>query len=210
MIAKDWHGPKQDNRPTAKAAKVEIRRNVLEAVARPVRVFDAFAGTGELYRAIWCEADSYTGCDQRYLPDDRRRLFCADNRRVMRAIDLGAFNVFDLDAYGSPWEQAIILAARRRLEPGERIGLVVTDAGLTYKNNVIPRPVAELTGLRHGVAVGVWKNREALHRQIAAALARRFRGRIERQWMAEGVRGAAVTYWGFVLAGGLDPPRQSH
>jgi hypothetical protein len=29
-------------------------------------------------------------------------MFCANNRRVIRAIDLAPFSIFDLDSYGSP------------------------------------------------------------------------------------------------------------
>ncbi|HVH77139.1 MAG TPA: hypothetical protein VM755_19655 [Stellaceae bacterium] len=45
----------------------------------------------------------------------------------MRAIDLAPFNLFDFDAWGSPWEHVAILCARRPVQPGERIGLVLTD-----------------------------------------------------------------------------------
>jgi len=44
----------------------------------------------------------------------------------MRALPLQEFSIFDFDAYGSPWEHAIILCARRRVQPGERLGLVLT------------------------------------------------------------------------------------
>jgi tRNA G26 N,N-dimethylase Trm1 len=110
-------GTKHDNANAALSAKVAIRRAVMDALGEPARVFEAFAGTGVLYRAIWREAASYVGCDLRYFRDGRK-VFVADNRRVMRVVDLGAFNLFDLDAYGSPWEQAVILAARRKVAPG--------------------------------------------------------------------------------------------
>jgi hypothetical protein len=45
-------------------------------------------------------------------------MFCADNTRVLRAIDLSRFSIFDFDAYGSPWVQAVILADRRRVARG--------------------------------------------------------------------------------------------
>jgi hypothetical protein len=39
------------------------------------------------------------------------------NWRVMRAIDLAPINVFDFDGWGEPWEQVIMLAARRPTSP---------------------------------------------------------------------------------------------
>ena len=88
-------------------------------------MFDAFAGEGVLFRQVWHRAVSYVGCDLKWYRDERL-MFVADNHRVMRAIDLSAFNVFDIDSWGSPWDQVLILAARRPLAAGERLGLVLT------------------------------------------------------------------------------------
>lgn len=165
-----------DNASTAKAAKIEIRRLVMEAIDGDVSVFDAFAGSGEFYRTVWKGADFYVGCDKRYFPDERRA-YVADNRRVLRAINLAVFNVFDLDAYGAPWEQAAIIAARRRIEPGERVGMIFTEGnGLNYKNNVVPRAVTSLIGLRGDTAVGLHKRRADIHNAILTQIARRIVG----------------------------------
>ena len=64
-----------------------------------------------MYSAVWKDTALYTGCDQK-LQHDGRLMFCADNRRVLRAIDLAPFSIFDLNSYGSPWVQAIIIADR--------------------------------------------------------------------------------------------------
>jgi hypothetical protein len=37
-------------------------------------------------------------------------MLCADNRRVMRTVDLALFSIFDLGSFGLPWVQAIIIA----------------------------------------------------------------------------------------------------
>jgi len=76
------------------------------AIGKPAKVFDAFAGEGQMYSSVWNGADRYVGCDLKYRPDGRL-MFAADNRRVLRAIDLAEFNIFDLDAYGS----SVMLAA---------------------------------------------------------------------------------------------------
>src|SRR5882724_8409621 len=127
MAGTSMRSPDVDNTPKAFKAKVAIRRNVLAAI-RPdcTVVFDAFAGTGKMFSEVWKDADRYTGCDLKPQRDSRL-MFCADNRRVMRAINLAEFNIFDLDSYGSPWVQAVILADRRRVAPGEQIGLILTE-----------------------------------------------------------------------------------
>jgi hypothetical protein len=191
---------KTDNNPQAFKAKVAIRRNVLDAIGADRGVFDAFAGSGEMYSAVWKSAKLYTGCDLKP-QSDGRLMFCADNRRVLRAIELQPFSIFDLDSYGSPWVQAIIIADRRRVAAGERIGLVMTEgAGFAYKSNIVPEAIAILTGLRTGI-VGLSKKQDAVIDKAIAGLARRMNCKVIKRWQAEGRTGAAMRYIGIVLKG---------
>jgi len=193
-------GVKTDNNPIAFKAKVAIRRNVLAAIDTETVVFDAFAGSGKMFSEVWKDAGHYTGCDLKPQRDSRL-MFCADNRRVMRAIDLSKFNVFDLDSYGSPWVQAVILADRRRVAPGELLGLVLTEgAGFAYKSNIVPEAIAVLTGLRSGI-VGLGKKQDAVIDRAIAGLVRRMNCEIVKRWQAEGKSGAAMRYIGLILQG---------
>jgi hypothetical protein len=191
-------GVKTDNNPQARRAKIAIRQNVLDAIGKKARVFDAFAGSGEMYSAVWRQAGHYVGCDLKP-QSDSRLMFCADNTRVLRAIDLAQFSIFDFDSYGSPWVQAVILADRRRVVPGERIGIILTEgAGFAYKSNVVPAAIAVLTGVRTGV-VGLSKKQDAIIDRAIAGLAKRMSCTVEKRWQAEGRTGAAMRYIGLVL-----------
>lgn len=193
-------GVKTDNNPQAFKAKVAIRRNVLGAIGADATVFDAFAGSGKMFSEVWKDAGSYTGCDLKPQRDSRL-MFCADNRRVMRAIDLSKFNVFDFDSYGSPWVQAVILADRRRVAPGEQIGVILTEgAGFAYKSNIVPEAIAVLTGLRSGI-VGLGKKQDAVIDRAIAGFVRRMNCEITIQWRADGKTGMAMRYIGLVLKG---------
>jgi hypothetical protein len=191
---------KVDNQ--AHGAKVDIRKRVVAALARDIYVFDAFAGAGSaMYDAVWSDAEYYVGCDLKWERDTGRTLFVGDNRRVMRAIDLKKFNVFDLDAYGFPWEQALIIADRRPVKPGEAIGLIITEGGgIAYKANSVPHAVSILARVRHG-AVGLGRRREDIVDRCLAGLARRMRCKIEKRWQATGRSGATMLYVGVVLRG---------
>jgi hypothetical protein len=57
--------------PSRAKAKVAIRRNVLGAVGRDKGGFDAFAGSGEMFSAVWKDAAHNTGCDQKPQRDGR-------------------------------------------------------------------------------------------------------------------------------------------
>ncbi len=200
-ISSARNSAKTDNNPQAHAAKVTIRQSVLKAIgAERAHVFDAFAGGGEMHSAVWKGAASYTGCDMKWQRDGRR-MFCADNRRVMRAIKLTPFNVFDLDAYGSPWEQAIIACDRRPVAAGELVGFCLTEGnGFAFKSNVMPIAIQMLTGLKPGI-VGLSKKQDSIIDRAIAGLAKRMRCDVKARWQAEGNTGASMRYIGLVFAG---------
>ena len=197
---------KSDNTAEAEWAKITIRRNVLAEVgAEHASVFDAFAGEGRMHAAVWCEAARYVGCDTQFFTDDRPA-FVADNRRVLRAIDLAAFNLFDLDSYGSPWEQAYIIARRRKLRPGERLGLVLTEGtGLASKLNTMSAAMALLAGTRTHI-IGLPRMLDNIIDRALRRVATMMGGTIKRRWQAKGYYGSRMTYIGLVIAkrgGGL-------
>lgn len=128
--------------------------------------------------------------------------YVGDNRRVLRAITLERFNIFDFDAYGSPWEQALIVATRRPVRTGERLGLILTDGcGIAYKANQIPGAIRMLTGLRPGI-VGLSRMHDELIDRAVAGLAMRMRCTIDKRWQAQRDNtGPAPRYIGLVLVG---------
>ena len=192
---------KVDNNPAAEKAKLQIRNQVLEAMPKPRHVFDAFAGSGQMFAGAWSRAEAYCGCDQKYIRDRRRLMYVADNRRVLRSIDLRAYNVFDLDAYGIPWEQAVIIADRRPVAPAELIGFAFTDgAGLSYKANNVPGAVQELAQLNPRFT-GLNRWRDQLTNRTIAGLAERMRCEVLERWEAHGKTGMAVAYIGVVFRG---------
>jgi hypothetical protein len=191
------------NAHASKPAKIGLRSHVLEAVGRDAAVFDAFAGAGEMYRGIWYVARAYVGCDLEWHRDGRLA-YVADNRRVMRCIDLTQFAIFDFDAHGSPWEQAVILAARRPVAPGERIGLVITEgSGLNLKTGKLGNALGQLIGMTVRVD-GMMRWQDEILTRAINAIARRMKCDVELRWQAKGKTGAAVVYAGVVLRGRLN------
>jgi hypothetical protein len=196
-----------DNAHHGQRAKIEIRQNVLAAItpARAV-VFDAFAGTGVMWAEVWRQAADYVGCDERWHAD-ARCCFVADNRRVMRCIDLSRFTVFDFDAYGSPWEQAMILAARRQLTPGERIGLAITEGTWTSTRLVVGgvgpkllRQAAAVTMLMRATpGMATQKMHDDLIARALRNVTARMGGRVVKEWRAVGMTGAKMRYLGAVV-----------
>lgn len=115
------------NHDSTRAGKAKIRENALDALGEQAVVLDAYAGPGAMWEAVYKPRGAlYVGCDKQWYKDARLMYVC-DNRRLLRAIDLAPFNVFDLDAFGSPWDCALIIARRRIIAPGERVAMFLTD-----------------------------------------------------------------------------------
>jgi hypothetical protein len=191
---------KTNNHPIGASAKIDIRRRVLGVIPNP-RVMDAFAGSGKMHREVWhVAAGGYVACDKKWYRD-QREAYVADNCRLLRAIDLNAFNIFDLDAYGSPWEQAIIVADRRRVSPGELIGLTMTDgSGLKLKLGGMPSALVEIAGFS-AIPVGAFRQQNDILERAIIGLSRRMRCTVIDRWEAHGKTGAQVVYLGLVLRG---------
>lgn len=71
----------------------------------PVRVLDAYAGDGEIWRWVrrWRPDVAVTSIEKD--PSRGHGAIRADNRRVLKAMDLSRFDVLDLDAWGQPTDQ---------------------------------------------------------------------------------------------------------
>jgi hypothetical protein len=181
-------------------AKVDIRRHVLKGVGPRAVVLDAFAGAGSMWQHVWKDAADYVAIDEHW-HNDARCAFVADNLRVLRAIDLKPFTIFDLDAYGSPWDQLGIIAARRPLQPGERIGLVLTEG--TWLKTRAKDPVRGLRAAlpRKLVTPIPYSVHDALITRTLRTLVGDMGGTIGQSWMAIGSTGAKVRYIGVVVDG---------
>jgi hypothetical protein len=196
---------KTDNARAAKQAKVELRRNVLDVV-KPARVFDAFCGEGNMWRAVWKDAAAYVGCDLiDWTLDVEFRRFQADNRIVMRSIDLSPINVFDFDAYGSPWDLMWILLHRRKWSKDEVGAVVLTDGtSMKVRWGSLPTSLAQLLAMDRDNfprrADTDWLAKAALKRWTELAKVKPLR-----LWQAQGrgsgLGGARMTYSALVFAG---------
>lgn len=191
---------KVNNHPASTGDKVAIRRRVLSAISEP-RVFDAFAGSGRMWRSVWRHAVSYAGCDLKWYRDRERLAYVGDNRRVLRAIDLSEFNVFDLDAYGSPWEQATIVAARRLVKSGEVVAIVITEGSLTkLKLGQAPTALGLLAGVGNA-ARGMARQYDQIVDRAISTLCARMRCDLVARFQADGKTQSGVKYIGLVLRG---------
>lgn len=186
--------------------KMRLRRRALAWIgAKDARVFEGFAGSGAMWRAVWRGAGEAVGCDQRPIYDPARALYVGDCRRVMRAVDMGRFNVVDLDAFGSPWPAAYILSARRTLKPGERFVLVTTDGGrLNSKLGRLETTMAALANVKPD-ASGSHMNFGQITKSAVETIALRMGGVVNWSQVEVGFgHGGCIAYSAFGIVG-LEP-----
>jgi hypothetical protein len=178
---------KVHNAPAATAAKIELRRKVLEHLT-PAHVFDCYCGPeGVMWAGAWKDAAGYVGCDLEWHQDDPRRRYVGDTLRVLRNVDLAPWNVFDVDAFGSPWEVLTILAARRTWAPGERGAVVITDgSGKRLNFGAAPKALCALVGLSNFERlVPLETSGDTLRRIALQAWLARCRLKVLHAWVAE-------------------------
>ena len=111
---------------SAPELKVKLRRRLVEQLGggNAVRVLETHAGPGVMHELAYHDVADWLGIDKD--PESPDSIH-ADNRDVLRTIDLQRFNLFDVDAFGSPWEQCWIISERRRVGQGEKIALALTS-----------------------------------------------------------------------------------
>jgi hypothetical protein len=193
---------KVKNHKRGMPGKIALRRKLLEEIgADKASVFDAFAGSGVMWREVWHEAVDYVGCDLEWHEWYKHKAFCADNRRVLRCISLNRFNIFDLDAFGSPWEQGAIIAARRKLGKGELIGFGLTDgSAMRARTGKVDWKLAQLSGVDVDMS-GAHREWPALTRRAMSEIASRMGGTLVDIWSADS-GGRAMSYSAALLKGG--------
>jgi len=128
-------------------AKTTLR---LKAAAwcQPLNVFEGFYGSGEMRKRAWSNADYWVGCDTEPWKAGQEPRLVGDNRIALRSLDLGRFNVFDLDAFGSPWDQLLIISERRQWDMGEHGSIVITDGtSMNLRLGSVPKSLAQLVGV---------------------------------------------------------------
>lgn len=187
---------------SATGAKVELRRWLVEQLGGRPRVLDCFCASGSMWRRVYGPAGcDYLGLDLRQFDDARRTIVC-DSLRYLRHADarLDEFDLFDLDAFGSPMQHLVAICRRIRPSPGRRVGFAITDGtGFNAKMNGSASGLLAYVGIgRHaGTRVQTQERDSILRACVRKALAEAglvpVLGRWEERRGGSEMRYAAVT-----------------
>ena len=103
--------------------KADLRKELMGQFDNP-KVLDCFCGNGEMWDKGWGKTSNYVGLDIREYKDERSTIV-TKNEPWVKANDISSFDIFDLDAYGTPFP-LLLEISKRPLRKG-KIGLVLTD-----------------------------------------------------------------------------------
>ena len=190
-----FQGAKTDNAQIA--AKEEIRKEILAKIQNP-SVLEVFCGAGEMYQKAWHSADMYTGIDKRKFFDERHTI-CGDADKAIRIVDLNKYNIFDIDAYGSPYNILSYIVHNRVFN--DKSAFVVTDgSAMDLRLGRVSKGLRELSGVKNHVL----KKASNIHDELilkAIENIEKITGKKSTNFMiAKGRTGAAMRYYAFVLS----------
>ena len=190
-----FNGVKTNNAKTN--AKTEIRLSVLSEIENP-KVLEVFCGAGEMYKNVWHNSEKYTGIDKvKYF--DERHTICGDAEKAVRLIDVNDYNIFDIDAYGSPYEILDYIVSKIDQE-NKKIGFVITDGvNMDLKLGRVCKGLRRFIGYDFHIA----KRANVLHddfiKIVIDKIAEKLKGKIENLLIAQGVTGSSMRYYSFVI-----------
>lgn len=133
---------------TSIKAKVDVRKHVLDLLEnKNPKILDVFCARGEMWKEAYDHTPNYIGVDKDMYLDDRITIV-AENSRYLRQADLDEFDVFDLDAYGSPFEQLSIICNRLTWNKKKQVGIILTDGtGMNSNLNAMNRTFLKWIGM---------------------------------------------------------------
>jgi hypothetical protein len=191
-----FNGVKTNNAKTN--AKKEIRSHVLSSIGENAHVLEVFCGAGEMYEHVWKKASGYLGIDKVKFFDQRNTI-CGDALKAVTKIDVDDFTIFDIDAYGSPYE--ILIALLPKISRShKKIGFVITDGiAMDLKLGRISKGIRKLVEIDFHIA----KRAHIIHDDLIAKVIKRvsqdLQGSPTGIKIANGKKGSAMKYYCFIV-----------
>lgn len=191
-----FKGKKTNNAKTD--AKKKIRLKILNSISSP-SVLEVYCGSGDMYYDVWSKADNYLGIDKnKYF--DKRATICGDAIKAVSTIDLSEFNIFDIDAYGSPYDVLKIIM-QRIPKNKNKYGFVITDGiSMDLRLGRICKGVRYFTGIDFHVAKRAAILHDEFIKDTISYIERELNGVSSDFIIANGRTGAAMKYYAFTIS----------
>ena len=189
-----FKGKKTDN--ASYPAKRTIRKEVFD-FHDDVNVLEVFCGSGIMYRDVWKDAQRYKGIDKRKFFDERD-LICGDSMKALTLVDLDDFNVIDIDAYGSPYNELNYIV--KNMTFNERKTFIITDgSSMDLRMGRVSVGLRELTGINFHEL----KKAHLIHDELIMTIIKNIESQTKTKAshfkIAKGLTGSQMRYYMFSL-----------
>lgn len=153
--------PKQHEN-SAPTKKAEIRREICKLMQKKnPAILDVFCADGEMWRLAYNSTENYIGLDLNQY-DDPRSTFVCDNVRYLRNdTNLSRFDLFDIDAFGSPAQSFATICERLGPIEEEKAFVLTDGCGFASKMNSLPGGMLRYLGLEKMAGTAFQKDNRA-------------------------------------------------
>lgn len=192
-----FNGKKTNNQN--KKVKKELREYLCGGNISCLSVLEVFCGDGQMYKEVWKLSKRYTGIDKVKFFDDRHTI-CGDAEKITSNINFFEYDVFDIDAYGSPYNVLYNLLPGIKRANKKQVYFAITDGtNMDLKMGRISRGLRKIIGINTRII----KNAHIMHNQLIAevvdSVASYLGGHVQQFKLAHVKSGSAVRYYVFSI-----------
>lgn len=179
-------------------AKIKLRQ-VIDC--KESSVLECFCGKGEMFKAVWKDAHYYEGIDIE-AQNDNRIVHQGDCALILKKINIEKFDVFDIDAYGSPYEcLQIIVQKIKKIKKSKMYHFFITDG---IEIDLRMGKIENFFGLLAGLKFKKLNNAHLLHdyfiNKIIKNLCVDMGAELINSKIAKGKTGSGMRYFYFQIA----------
>jgi len=194
-----FKGVKTDN--AKNTTKAELRNNILRYFGNnETNVLDVFCGSGEMFNQVWINASSYVGIDKKKYSDNRNTV-CGDAVSVLKQFDIDGINIFDIDAYGDPYEcLVIILDKLKKIKNIDDLGFCITDGlQIDMRMSRFRKAMETISCINLDKIRGVHRLHNNIIHRMVSSIALDLNLNIHSAKIAIGKKGSGMRYYSFIL-----------
>jgi predicted RNA-binding protein len=183
-------------------AKINLRRDI---DCSDKSVLEVFCGDGVMFSDVWKDAKHYEGIDIKKYDNDKRIVHIGDAATILKKIDLSTFDVFDIDAYGSPYECLFIILDKIGRAPIKKdIYFVITDGiQIDLRMGNIEKYFSLLSGIDLKKVNGIHKIHNIIINSVIKNISTFTGMEAVNKRIAVGNTGSGMRYFSFFLKKGL-------
>ena len=175
-------------------AKEELRK--IDGIDN-LSVLDIYCGAGEMYNACWKFVKYYEGIDIKEF-DDGRTLHIGNAPQILKKINIDKFDVFDIDAYGSPYECLSIIL--NKIKTRKTRHFVITDGiEIDMRMGNVEQFFALIAGITASKINNIYKIHDQLILKILKNIEKKLNVKVSNFLIAKGKTGSGMRYYRFTI-----------